>query len=668
MKRTKLTAAAGFLLIFAAAAALRIAYLCDFASLPLFGQVCGPDVSEYFAEAQKIRSGQWLAPEVMIHAPLYPYGLALILTFAGGDMFAVRLIQGLLCALLTLLPVFLMLRKRTAGLSGTVRLLPYAAALLLGLYPPLAICQCDFFSENLMLVLLLFSLWSFTLHRRWADALSGVFGGLAALAHPGCIFYLPGAALYSWFRLRSPVRLRLLRAGSLLLGTLLTAGPVCLRNSLLAGRPVLIQDNSMFNLVLGNSPDSTGTCRLPPGRRWEEEFERAHRRAAEQGVSVDAFYRNEFFRYVAGHPLHYGQMLLKKAAMTFSAREFTTWSDATALGLIFWHRRLYQDWFLILLLLGGPALLTGIFRRPFRRFMSLELLLFGAVFAGQVFFLTAGRYRMPLVVPLAVFAGYFLCRMKFYLGSPHRAALVIGSMIGLFLLAGYPYAIARQPELDYARSLLASAYLKAGRPAEAVRIYELPAAGECFPDRKLTILGQAWHDLGDFDRAAGYYRESLRLYPRQPEGYLNYASVLADSGRIAEARDVLQTGLRLQPKGRVLADFLYDLGEISQRNRQIAAAEEYYRKALEVLPSHRKALNNLGTLQMMRRRPELALPLFEQALKLEPGNVRVQVNLAAALAMSGRESEARKIVAEILRRDPECVPARKLQQALGPGN
>ncbi|MBQ6599665.1 MAG: hypothetical protein IJH79_19120, partial [Lentisphaeria bacterium] len=61
-----------FLAILLAASFMRIFYLFDFASLPLFGQVTGPDVSEYFAEAQKIRAGQWLSGEVAIHAPLYP--------------------------------------------------------------------------------------------------------------------------------------------------------------------------------------------------------------------------------------------------------------------------------------------------------------------------------------------------------------------------------------------------------------------------------------------------------------------------------------------------------------------------------------------------------------------------------------------------------------------
>ena len=120
-----------FLLILLAAGSYRILYLFDFASLPLFGQVTGPDVSEYFAEAQKIRAGQWFPGEVAIHAPLYPYVLALILSAADGDLFRTRLIHVLLFGLLTLAPVYFTLWKRTRGLSGPLRFLPAAATLLL---------------------------------------------------------------------------------------------------------------------------------------------------------------------------------------------------------------------------------------------------------------------------------------------------------------------------------------------------------------------------------------------------------------------------------------------------------------------------------------------------------------------------------------------------------
>lgn len=657
------------MLILAAACLLRILYLFDFASLPLFGQVTGPDVSEYFSEAQKIRAGRWLPDRSSIHAPLYPFVLASILFAAGGDLFWGRLIHVLLFGLLTLGPVYFILRKRTAGLSGTLCFLPETATLLLGIYPPLIICQCDFFSENLMLVMLLLSLSCFFLHWKYADGLAGVFCGFALLAHPGCIFYLPLASLYAVMRLYRAKRPNagkkaVLRGVSLLIGALLVIGPVCLRNSLSAGRLVMVQENSMFNLVLGNSPDSTGTCRIPPGMRWEKEFESAAGQAAEQGVSLDSYYRDRFFRYLFSQPGHYVRMLMKKAAMALSCREFTTWSDATSLQLIFWHRYLYQNWFLLLLMLGGPALFLGFFSKNIRRLFGPELLLFTAVWAGQIFFVTAGRYRMPLVVPLAVFGAYFLCRIRYYLGTPRRFFSCLILMAALFLTASYPHAVPRQPEIDYARSLLASAYIQAGDPNAAVEIYQAPAAGECFPERRLTVLGQAHYSLGDRKRAGDFYREFIRLYPKQPHGYLNYGSILSDSGRFAEAEKYLNAALLLHPKGKVMADLEYNLGQIAQRTRRPDQAEKHYRAALSVLPAHSKALNNLGSIYIGRRKPEQALPLFEKALLLEPENSGVKVNIALCLAMSGRKQEASVMVSDILRRDPKFVPAQRLRQSL----
>ena len=667
MKRLLRQNGLAFFLLFGMAAAVRVGYILDFVSLPLFNYPIGPDVSEYFAEAQRIRAGEWLPAEAGIHAPLYPYVLAGILSICGGELFLTRLLHSLLFALLTLLPVFQMLRNRTAGLSSPVRFLPHAAALILALYPPLVICQCEFFSENLMMVLLLFSLCCFTLHRRYSDALAGGIGGLAVLAHPGCIFYLFFGGMYAGFRLFrncSGWRNAVLRAASFGLAAILVIAPVCVYHSILAHRVVLIQDNSMFNLCLGNSPAATGTCRLPPGARWEAEFERARIGAAEQGIRVESFYRREFFRYVGTRPLHYLKMLLKKAAMTLSAREFTTWSDAVPLGLIFWHKYLYPNWFLILLLLGGPVLLNVLFRRSIRRFLGPELMLFTAIFAGQIFFLTSGRYRMPLVIPLAAAAGYFLCRPKRFFGTVRSSVFFLGSMIALFVIGSYPYSIPVQMERDYARSLLATAYLQAGNPAIAVKLYEPPSAGECFPERRLSILGQAWYALGDLKRSGGYFQEAVRRYPRQPENYLNYASVLSETGHAAEAEKLLNAALQLHPANRIQADIEYNLGEIAQRLGQPEKAEAHYRAALNRSPLHRRALNNLGVIHMGRKEPGKALPLFERAVMLEPGNVRLQINLALSLAMSGRESEARKIVSEVLRRDPRNGSARKLLELL----
>ena len=111
----------------------------------------------------------------------------------------------------------------------------------------------------------------------------------------------------------------------------------------------------------------------------------------------------------------------------------------------------------------------------------------------------------------------------------------------------------------------------------------------------------------------------------------------------------------------------FNLGEIAQRCRQFSAAERHYRNALAVFPSHRRALNNLGTLHLMKREPEKAVPLFRRALLVEPGDIRLMVNLAAALAMSGREKDAEGIVLEVLKNSPDCVQAQQLLNALRSG-
>jgi len=204
----------------------------------------------------------------------------------------------------------------------------------------------------------------------------------------------------------------------------------------------------------------------------------------------------------------------------------------------------------------------------------------------------------------------------------------------------------------------------AGNPRAAMEIYDLPAAGECFPDRRLTVLGQAWYDLGDLKKSAEVYRESIRRFPKQPQGYLNYASILSDAGHFFEAEKFLDAARNLHPKGAVLADLEYNAGQTAQRTRRMEKAEKHYLAALAAQPQHRKALNNLGTVYIGMKKPEKALPLFEKAARLEPENTGLQVNLALSLAMTGREREAAAMVTEILRRDPECVPARRLKQAL----
>ena len=86
------------IVIFAAAFSLRLLYLIQIQSIPLFYHLAG-DGRTYDEWAQRIAAGDWLGSGVFYQAPLYPYFLgALQITF-GHNLWAIRIVQVLLGSL-----------------------------------------------------------------------------------------------------------------------------------------------------------------------------------------------------------------------------------------------------------------------------------------------------------------------------------------------------------------------------------------------------------------------------------------------------------------------------------------------------------------------------------------------------------------------------------------
>ena len=81
-----------FLVIFGAAFLLRLLYLNQVETIPLFYQPAG-DGRGYDEWAQRIAAGDWLGTGVFYQAPLYPYFLGVLQTLVGHDLWFVRLVQ-----------------------------------------------------------------------------------------------------------------------------------------------------------------------------------------------------------------------------------------------------------------------------------------------------------------------------------------------------------------------------------------------------------------------------------------------------------------------------------------------------------------------------------------------------------------------------------------------
>src|SRR5687768_16731954 len=81
-----------FFTIFAAALVLRIVYLLQIESIPLFANLAG-DGRTYDEWAQRIAAGDWLGKDVFYQAPLYPYFLGVLQLLFGHSFWPIRIVQ-----------------------------------------------------------------------------------------------------------------------------------------------------------------------------------------------------------------------------------------------------------------------------------------------------------------------------------------------------------------------------------------------------------------------------------------------------------------------------------------------------------------------------------------------------------------------------------------------
>ena len=646
---------------------LRVLYLTEFASLPVMEHVVGPDVSEYYTEARRILHGHWALDAESIHGNLYSYVLALFLFPGGGNLFAVRLIQSSFFLTGMLGSLYFLLKRCTEKEESALRYLPEWSCLITALYPPLVIYNCDFYSENLMILLFLCSLLALEWRTLYGAASGGILSGLALTAHAGGIFFIPAAALLLWFRQGTLSRKKaLVSCGVFLLGVTLVIAPVSIYKSVKTSSFTLLQKNSMFNAFLGNNPQATGSCYLPPGVRWDAEFEKADSICAEQNISRETYFRNRILRFLREQPYTFAAGLFRKGCMALSAREFTTWSDITPLKKLRFHTWGYHGWFLVLLLLGGPFLVTGCFRPERRKLLAPFLVLFAAGFCSQCLFITAGRYRLILIFPLAVAAGAFLSAWYSDLKNAWNGLPLFGIMFLLFGISIYPWRVSMLPERDYARSLLADACLRSGDPPGVLTLYQEESSGEIFPERRDALLGRACMALGRFPEARKYFERCAKQFPLQAEHWMNVSALYTQQKEYDRAARCLYRAGKLKLTPALKADLEYNLGEIFQRCRRMDYAQKQYEKALEINPLHRKALNNLGTLYLIKRppEPEKALIYFSKACVLEKNNYDFRVNLALAYVYKGDKKTALAEVEKILKKSPAHPRALQLKNAL----
>ena len=653
--------------ILAAGLVLRCWYLHQYSALPVFSHVTGADVSEYWNQAAAYAAGTGeLGPG--IHGPLYPLFLAGLIRLCAGNMFAIRLTQSAI-SMLSVIPFWLILRRFFARRRDRMRFLPDVFAAVYVCYPPLIVMQCDFFAETLLLPLLAAGAWFYMGRPRTVRSmgLCGVFCGFAVATHPLTVFFPALLGLATLFRGRSRLTRTAAFGAGCLLGVLVCVLPMSVRS----GRFVPVQGGGAFNFWLGNSAYADGTCRIPPGGEWDE----VHLRPSEAGQSDTAYFLRDAWTSWRNPPpngLSPASLLLRKLILPVSYRELTTWSDVSILRRVPFHAFGRAPLFAILAAASIAAVILFGRSRLFRGRLSVFLLLFAAVWLGQTVFVSAGRYRMPMVPSVCVLASYLaLYRAKVYTWrtmAVQLSALAVGALVA-FGSAAYDFFRTDWLEYVVARTYLARAYALSGDFSRTKALLPEPLryVDRSVADAVFTLKFDSAIGLKAFDEAESLLKEAEESGLIQPTVYEAAAGRYCAETGDAEAAETHYRAALEKADGELAASIAYNYGVLKMGGGDAEAALELFLRSVSLNPSFASAWTNAGVCRMSLERHAEAADAFRKALSLAPDDPVKLVNLAAAEAFAGNRAEAVSLLRPLIESGRADSEARALWDFLGQG-
>ncbi len=253
--------------------------------------------------------------------------------------------------------------------------------------------------------------------------------------------------------------------------------------------------------------------------------------------------------------------------------------------------------------------------------------------------------------------------------------------------------LAAQPNYGPAILALAATHIAAGKPDDAIA-----EAKRIQKERPNMALGYALESevlasQKKYPEAAAAMRDALAKQPNPVLAARQYA-LLAASGKMGEANAFADKWNKEHAKD---AAFLSLVGQQRQAAKDTAGATSAYRAALEIDPDNVVVLNNLawmlneqgkpealelaerahglaplnanvidthGTILIARGDTQRGLAMLKQATHLAPGDSRLRLNYARALAKGGDKAGAKKELETLLARSPNPSKTRTDAEAL----
>lgn len=648
-----------------AALLLRMLYMVQFADSPLFGIPLGADVQEYDKWAKEILSGNILWAQLQIHAPLYPFFLAVLYSLFKIDYLYVRLFQSIIC-FMAFIPLYFILSGMRGGDEKKRDFTPEIFILLAALYTPLIYYQAELVSENLLLPLICLSIYFIYRAEKSTEqkdgilffVTAGIFAGLAAITHPLSLFFIFFEIIYLTVKnLRSGtvfmkgLRLSLIFA----VAAFIMTTPVWIYNSCISGKIEFIQKNGGLNFYLGNNPDANGLCYLRPGPEWDKTHLDAEKKAAEKGISKDRVFVDESFKYITEHPFKWFKTVIGKAFYVWNFREFSAGADMPQIRY-FTGIQKYTAWLGgILLILALAGFIRGFFCIEFLKKYRHFIMLAVSFWLAQTIFVTSGRYRVPMYPAFFLFAAYLITAVY---SRPKFLNVVI-----LFVAAGIVFiphpSISRDKEEAEAAGIIGEAFMVSGNSEKAMEYLQKAVSGPVKWSRNYNLIGTLFMKNGSYDDAVKMFKKAVDSDREDPLAYMNIAILYSEKNNRDKAENFFRKAFEKKANS---PEVLYNYAFFLHKNGKMTEAYEKLKECLKFDPANRKALNNIGIICLLKGSPREAANYLEKAHRIEPRNPDILTNLAAAYYSAGNYAEGDKNISKALSIVPDYPKALLLKK------
>ena len=653
---------AGLGLVAGLALALRLFYLVQSSDSPLFDAPV-VDARTYVQTALQLASGAWAGgSEPFWQPPLYPYFLGLLFALFGENYYLPRIFQAAMGAI-TCVSLCWLGRKTFSPAAG------WLAACMAAMYGPSIYFEGELLPVGpaacLNVVLLLTVLWAARGMGAVRWLLAGLLLALSGLLVANVFLFAPVVVLWAlcFLPASSPDvcgRQRLVQLAAFCLGIALVVAPVTLRNRIAGGEWVLVSYNAGVNFYIGNNPDHDHTVTIRPGREWIDLVNRPEREAGITGRSAGSrYFFSQSLSFVSSDPVGFFGLMLHKAHLFWRGDEIPRNLDpyyarkhSSLLQGLLWKDGLAFPFGLVapLALFGLVACLTG----PLRRSPSGALvLLFTATYAFSVIlFFVTGRYRLPVVPVLLLFAAHGLTTIFYLRGS----RLVLAGALVLLLLLGTNRGVgAMHSEGDaYQRFYTGVAFQEQGMVANALREYRSAVELDPSHEEALFAMATLYAKRRRHDDSIGVCRQLLDYYPDRDDIRLLLADMFLKKAEYQQAIDFYED---LLPRRSDWAALHGCLAYAYLMSGAPAKAEAAYCRVLELKPDSLLVRHQLAQLYQVQGKDDQALNQYRILVEQQPDHVEGLCQLADLLLKQGDEAGAEGYLETALTVDPQAVPA-----------